>query len=706
MSLRPLLRQLAHDADGVRLAREGGRAFVSLSLRPYLVAALLDGGRRRARRAGRPAIVVAGDDRQAQDLAADLRAWLHPRPVRFYPSRGVAYESHLAPPPHLVGLRVAALDALLDLARERAGRRAAGRRRLGGRAEREGPRPGAAPARLHAAQAATSSTSTRSPPQLVGAGYERVDQVDDRGQFAIRGGILDVFPATEDHAVRVDLFDIEIESLRHFSTFTQRSLGDLDAVEIAPAAELAPEHRELAEIAAISDADERPDIAELLPIDRFHALLDLAPGRRRGAHRRRGGDRARARRPLAGRLRRVPRRGRPPASTSRPGDVRAALDERARIRLSSMSVGPAARVPRAVRGRRRPLDARGRARARAAGALGLPHGRRVRAPRRGRARRLQPRPAARARGSTTIRARRPRRRRRRRRRLAALRARDAARRVHRRRAAPRGHPRAPAVPPPTRRAHRRPERRPAPARAAGVVHRAAHRRHRRPRGPRRRALRRLRDEDRRRHHARLPRARVRGHGQGLHAGRPAREDHALRRRGGGGRRRRSALASSAASRGRRSRRARAAPPRSSPASCSTSTPSAGGARATPSRRTRPGRSSSRAGSPGPRDRRPGRGDRGRQGRHGAPAADGPPDLRRRRLREDRGRAARGVQGGERRQAGARPRADDDPRPAAPRNVRRAAEGLPVHDRRRQPLPLGRRSSARSSPRSTRARSTS
>src|ERR671938_421951 len=46
--------------------------------------------------------------------AAALRQWLAPRPVRFYPSRGVAYESHLAPPAHLVGLRVAALDALLD----------------------------------------------------------------------------------------------------------------------------------------------------------------------------------------------------------------------------------------------------------------------------------------------------------------------------------------------------------------------------------------------------------------------------------------------------------------------------------------------------------------------------------------------------------------------------------------------------------------
>src|SRR5688500_6436008 len=59
-------------------------------------------------------LVVAGDDRQARDLATDLAVWLAPRPVRFYPSRGVTYESHLAPPPHLVGLRVAAIDALLD----------------------------------------------------------------------------------------------------------------------------------------------------------------------------------------------------------------------------------------------------------------------------------------------------------------------------------------------------------------------------------------------------------------------------------------------------------------------------------------------------------------------------------------------------------------------------------------------------------------
>src|SRR5215211_5836326 len=112
---------------------------------------------------------------------------------------------------------------------------------------------------------------------LVAAGYERTDQVEDRGQFAVRGGLLDVYPATEERAIRVDLFDDEIESLRWFSTFTQRSLGDTDAVEIAPAAELAPEHRELAEIAALENPDERPDIAELLPVDDFRDLLELLP---------------------------------------------------------------------------------------------------------------------------------------------------------------------------------------------------------------------------------------------------------------------------------------------------------------------------------------------------------------------------------------------------------------------------------------------
>src|SRR4051812_7572651 len=266
--LRPFLSLIHDDPQTAALARDGGRAFVATSLRPYLVAALAD----EILAADTPALVVAGDDRHARDLAADLSAWLAPRPVRFYPSRGVAYESHLVPPPHLVGLRVAALDALLDPGEAEPPVVVVSAAALSEKVPDPALRPGSFTIRR-----GDLIDLDETADQLVAAGYERVDQVEDRGQFAIRGGILDVFPATADRAVRVDLFDIEVESLREFSTFTQRSLDELDAVEIAPAAELAPEHRELAEIAAVSAQEDRPDVAELLPLDRFRAFLDLAP---------------------------------------------------------------------------------------------------------------------------------------------------------------------------------------------------------------------------------------------------------------------------------------------------------------------------------------------------------------------------------------------------------------------------------------------
>jgi transcription-repair coupling factor (superfamily II helicase) len=264
--LSSLLAYAEDDAQTATLQRDGGRAFVSQSLRPYLIAALLDGA------AERPSIVVAGDDRAARDLAAALKTWLEPRTVRYYPSRGVTYESHLAPPPHLVGLRIAALDALLESGEGAAPVVVVSAVALSEKVPDPALRPHGFT--LRAGELLDLDETAM---DLVAAGYERVEQVDDRGQFAIRGGLLDLFPATEDRAVRVDLFGDEIESLRWFSTFTQRSLGDADEVEVAPAAELAEEHRELAEIAALEEEADRPDIAELLPVDQFHSFLSLAP---------------------------------------------------------------------------------------------------------------------------------------------------------------------------------------------------------------------------------------------------------------------------------------------------------------------------------------------------------------------------------------------------------------------------------------------
>ena len=118
--------------------------------------------------------------------------------------------------------------------------------------------------------------------------------------------------ATEERAARLELFGDEIESIRWFSTFTQRSLGEAERIELDPAAELALEHRELAELAATEDEEERPDVAELLPVDSFRAPLDLIGERHRDRDRRRRGDPGGARGPLGGRDHGDARRRRPP----------------------------------------------------------------------------------------------------------------------------------------------------------------------------------------------------------------------------------------------------------------------------------------------------------------------------------------------------------------------------------------------------------
>lgn len=81
---------------------------------------------------------------------------------------------------------------------------------------------------LHMEQAAT---------RLVEMGYEREEQVEGPGQFAVRGGILDVFPVQLEKPVRIELFDVEIDSIRIFNPDNQRSFESLDTVEILPARE-------------------------------------------------------------------------------------------------------------------------------------------------------------------------------------------------------------------------------------------------------------------------------------------------------------------------------------------------------------------------------------------------------------------------------------------------------------------------------------
>ncbi len=74
--------------------------------------------------------------------------------------------------------------------------------------------------------------------ELVSMGYERVSTVEGRGQFAIRGGIVDIFSVNSEHAVRIELFDDEIDSIRRFDTLSQRSVENLDGMEVLPAREV------------------------------------------------------------------------------------------------------------------------------------------------------------------------------------------------------------------------------------------------------------------------------------------------------------------------------------------------------------------------------------------------------------------------------------------------------------------------------------
>ncbi|MDH3434228.1 MAG: transcription-repair coupling factor, partial [Gammaproteobacteria bacterium] len=73
---------------------------------------------------------------------------------------------------------------------------------------------------------------------LVAAGYYRVPQVSEHGEFAVRGSLIDIFPMGTNTPVRIDFFDDEIESLRYFSEDTQLSGDKVDNISVLPAREV------------------------------------------------------------------------------------------------------------------------------------------------------------------------------------------------------------------------------------------------------------------------------------------------------------------------------------------------------------------------------------------------------------------------------------------------------------------------------------
>jgi len=74
--------------------------------------------------------------------------------------------------------------------------------------------------------------------KLIQCGYERVDRVDNKGQFSIRGGIIDLYPPISALPFRIELFDDEIDSIRTFNSETQRSIDKVNKIDMFPAKEI------------------------------------------------------------------------------------------------------------------------------------------------------------------------------------------------------------------------------------------------------------------------------------------------------------------------------------------------------------------------------------------------------------------------------------------------------------------------------------
>ncbi len=247
----PALASLARSfADGERLralVEDPGDARVSEPLLPLFLAALhlAKGG---------PLVCVLPDDSQARDAAEGAGWYLGESRVGLFASRGVRRESGLEPPPHLVGERARALEVLA----------AGGLVCASAVGAAEGVAPEEARPEPIVLKVGDEPGSEALAEHLALAGYERVPQAEERGQFAVRGGIVDVFPSTGREPVRVELFGDEIESMRAFSPFTQRTLHELGEATVFPAVE---RRLDLAEPTLADEAPAPPvDLVAPLPV--------------------------------------------------------------------------------------------------------------------------------------------------------------------------------------------------------------------------------------------------------------------------------------------------------------------------------------------------------------------------------------------------------------------------------------------------------
>jgi transcription-repair coupling factor (superfamily II helicase) len=179
----------------------------------------------RPRGGSRPVLAVTATDREAADLAAALTSLLPIDSVAEYPAWETLPHERLSPRADTVGRRLAVRRRL-----RHPGGSPGGRLRVVVTPVRSLLQPQVAglgdlePVSLRAGDEIELDGVVE---RLTGAGYTRVDLVERRGEIAVRGGILDVFPPTEDHPVRVEFFGDEVEEIRYFKAADQRSLDQL-----------------------------------------------------------------------------------------------------------------------------------------------------------------------------------------------------------------------------------------------------------------------------------------------------------------------------------------------------------------------------------------------------------------------------------------------------------------------------------------------
>ncbi|MDH5277700.1 MAG: transcription-repair coupling factor, partial [Actinomycetota bacterium] len=284
MTVRGLL-QLLRDDPAIGRVLELGRAATApaldvsgpASLPPFAIAALADP----QAGAGRPVLAVVATTREAEDLAAALRSLLPADSVVEFPSWETLPHERLSPRSDTVGRRLAVLRRLAhpdatDPATAAvsvvvAPVRAVLQPLVRGLGELEPVvlRPGD--------EVDLEDVATR----LADAGYGRVDLVDKRGDFAVRGGIVDIFPPTEDHPLRVELWGDTVEEVRWFRVADQRSLEVAGhGVWAAPVRELplTPQVRERAADLALRQpglADVLGRIAEGIAVEGMEALAPV-----------------------------------------------------------------------------------------------------------------------------------------------------------------------------------------------------------------------------------------------------------------------------------------------------------------------------------------------------------------------------------------------------------------------------------------------